>query len=427
MSEFLIATFEGGGNIAPCVGMIRRLLARGHRVRVLGDAVLRAEMEAAGAAFRPWSTAPSRADRRPESDTMRDWAATEPGGGLIRLLDHLTIGPAAEYAADTFAELTRAPADALLCCDVMFGPTIGAEAAGVPFVMFGTNVSILPIEGIPPLGPGLMPPTTAEDHAMAEGVAAWFQAMMNERLPLLNAARATYGLPPLATAMEQPRRARMTLLATSPAFDFPATALPPDLRYVGPLLDPPDWAAGWDSPWAADDARPLVLVALSSTFQDQAGTIQRLLDATASLPLRVVVTLGPALAGAVLRVPTNAAVLDHASHDAVMREAALIVTHCGHGTVMRALAHHRPMLCLPMGRDQNDNAARVVARGAGIRLAPDAETSALREVITTLLAEPSYAEAAAALGRAIAYAATPDALVDALEELTDCARCRDAA
>lgn len=427
MPEFLIATFEGGGNIAPTIGMIRRLRARGHGVRVLADTVLRAEMEAAGATFRAWTTAPSRADRRPESDTMRDWAATEPGGGLIRLLDHLTIGPAAAHAADTFAELTRAPADALLCCDVMFGPTIAAEAAGLPFVMFGANVSMMPVEGIPPVGPGLMPPTTPEDHAVAEGVAAWLQAMLNERLPVLNAVRATYGLAPLAAAVEQPRRANMTLLATSPAFDFPATTLPPELRYVGPLLDPPDWVAGWQSPWAEDDARPLVLVALSSTFQDQLGTIQRLLDAAASLPLRMVVTLGPALAGAVLRLPANAVALDQASHDAVMREAALVITHCGHGTVMRALAHHRPMLCLPMGRDQNDNAARVVARGAGIRLAPDAGTPALREAIVMLLTEPSYAEAAAVFGRAIADAATPDALVEALEELTGCAQRRDAA
>ena len=61
-----------------------------------------------------------------------------------------------------------------------------------------------------------------------------------------------------------------------------------------------------------------------------------------------------------------------------MARAALVVTHCGHGTVMRALSHGRPMLCLPMGRDQNDNAARVVARGAGLRLGADAAPPAIR-------------------------------------------------
>ena len=43
-------------------------------------------------------------------------------------------------------------------------------------------------------------------------------------------------------------------------------------------------------------------------------------------------------------------------------DAAAVVTHAGHGTIMRALAHGIPLLCLPMGRDQDDNAARVFAQ-----------------------------------------------------------------
>ena len=426
MAEFLVTTFEGGGNVPPVLGMIRRLVARGHRVRLLSDAVLREEAEAAGASFRAWTTAPSRPDRRPESDPLEDWAASEPGGGLLRLLDRMTIGPAAAHAADTLAELRRAPADALVCSDLMFGPIIGAEAAGVPFATFASNIAVVPIEGIPPRGPGLAPPATEAERELAAGVAAWFRTMLDERLPVLNAARATVGLAPLAETIEQPRRAAMTLLATSPAFDFPATSLPPGLRYVGPLLDAPDWAAAWESPWDAQDARPLVLVALSTTFQDQVGTIQRLLDAMGSLAVRAVVTLGPALDGVALRVPGNAHVVASASHDALMREAALVVTHCGHGTVMRALAHRRPMLCLPMGRDQNDNAARVAARGAGIRLAPDADVPALRDAIAALLTDPRYA-AAAALGTAIAATTREEALVEALEELVAGPACRHAA
>lgn len=427
MADFLITTFEGGGNVPPVLGMIRRLRARGHSVRVLGDAVLGAEMEAAGATFRPWTTAPNRADRRGESDPIRDWAATEPGGGLLRGLDTIMIGEAANYAADTRAELRRQPADALLCSDLLFGPAIAGEAAGIPVVIFACNINLMPMEGVPPVGPGLAPATTPEEHEVAAGVAAWFRAALDDRLPVLNAARAAHGLAPVSRPEEQHERAAMTLLATSPAFDFPATRLPPGLRYVGPLLDAPGWAPDWASPWAEDDERPLVVIALSSTFMDQAGVIQRLLDSVAGLPLRAVATLGPGLAGTALRVPENAQVIDGASHDAMMRVASLVVTHCGHGTVMRALAHGRPMLCLPMGRDQNDNAARVAFRGAGIRLTPDAAVEDLRDAISALIAEPHYAAAAQALGTAIAAATQPDALVEALEELLAPPVCRHAA
>ncbi len=427
MREFLFATWEGGGNVAPVAGAVRRLRARGHRVRALADDASRAELEAAGAEVCPWRSAPNRSDRRPETCPLREWEATEPGGGLLRVLDRLMIGPARAYAADTLAELRREPADVLVSSEMLFGPMIAAEACGVPLALLGVNISLFPIEGMPPIGPGLAPPRTEEERAAAAQVAAWMAAQLEARLPVLNAARAAFGLPPLGSVLQQPAAARLTLLATSSAFDFPVPALPSHLRYVGPLLDEPDWAGGWESPWPAGDPRPLVLVALSTTFQDQASVIQRVLDACAPLPVRVVATLGPALAGAVLRVPGNAVVLDHASHQAIMREAALVVTHCGHGTVMRALAHGRPMLCLPMGRDQNDNAVRVTERGAGLRLAHETEPADLRAAIWRLLTEASFPQAAEALCRAIACADEPDALVEALEGVAARGHCRTAA
>jgi MGT family glycosyltransferase len=427
MREFLFTTWEGGGNVAPVAGAVRRLRARRHRVRALADNATRADLEAAGADVLPWRSAPNRPDRRPETCPLREWEATEPGGGLLRVLDRLMIGPAEAYAADTLGELRREPAGVLVSSEMLFGPMIAAEASGVPLALLGANISLFPIEGMPPIGLGLAPPRTEEERAVAAQAAGWMAAQLEARLPALNTARAAFGLPPLDRVLQQPAAARLTLLATSSAFDFPVPALPPRLRYVGPLLDEPEWAGWWQSPWPAGDPRPLVLVALSTTFQDQASVIQRVLDACAPLPVRVVATLGPALAGEVLRVPENAVVLDRASHQAIMREAALVVTHCGHGTVMRALAHGLPILCLPMGRDQNDNAVRVTERGAGLRLAPDANAGDVRTVISRLLAEAGFANAAQALRRAIACADEPNALVEALEGLAAWGSCRAAA
>jgi UDP:flavonoid glycosyltransferase YjiC (YdhE family) len=70
----------------------------------------------------------------------------------------------------------------------------------------------------------------------------------------------------------------------------------------------------------------------------------------------------------------------------VMREAALVVTHGGHGTVMRALVSRTPMLVIPHGRDQNDNAVRVTHRGAGLSLMPDASVDAIRTACSRLFA-----------------------------------------
>jgi UDP:flavonoid glycosyltransferase YjiC (YdhE family) len=55
-----------------------------------------------------------------------------------------------------------------------------------------------------------------------------------------------------------------------------------------------------------------------------------------------------------------------------------------------------------MGRDQNDNAIRVVERGAGLCVKPTASVDAIRASVERLLREPTYRDAARRLGAAIA-------------------------
>jgi UDP:flavonoid glycosyltransferase YjiC (YdhE family) len=105
-----------------------------------------------------------------------------------------------------------------------------------------------------------------------------------------------------------------------------------------------------------------------------------------------------------------------------MTEAALVITHGGHGTVMRALVHERPMLIIPHGRDQNDNAVRVTSRGAGLGLTADASVEAIGSAVGALLREPSFAAAAAALGKQIAKEARDSPVVELLENLAGVSR-----
>jgi hypothetical protein len=142
-------------------------------------------------------------------------------------------------------------------------------------------------------------------------------------------------------------------------------------------------------------------------------------NALAALPVRAVVTLGPGLAADAVKCSArNVVVCRSAPHDAIMREAAVVVTHGGHGTVMRALAHRVPILCMPMGRDQNDNAVRVVARGAGLNLPPAASSSEISGALRRLLEDPAFAQSARQLGDAVAAEA---AASTAPGELVECA------
>jgi UDP:flavonoid glycosyltransferase YjiC (YdhE family) len=416
--DFLFTTWEGGGNVPPILSIVRRLLARGHRVRVMSDACNRPEVEAAGAEFVPWSAAPSRPDKTAASDVLRDWEVP-PERTVAVLRDRIMCGPAMGYAQDAFAALTARPADLLVTSEMLTGAMIAAEATGTRCAMLGANISLFPIPGVPPLGTGLLPPRNAEERRRFDEIVDAVGRMFNEGLPTVNEVRRAFGLAPIANVAEQTQIAERYLLATSAAFDFPADVLPAHVRYVGPELGDPSWATPWRSPWPAGDDRPLVLVAFSTTYQGHDGALRRVVDALGELPVRAVVTLGPALAAGRLPAPANVHVCASAPHGPLMREAAVVVTHAGHGSVVRALAAGAPLLCMPMGRDQNDNAARVTARGAGLTLPPDAPTSEIRAAIGRLLDEDGFRDAAARLGTAIADDAERSTAVAELESLAE--------
>ena len=167
-------------------------------------------------------------------------------------------------------------------------------------------------------------------------------------------------------------------------------------------------------PPAGDD--PLVLVAMSSTFQDQVPDLRRIASALGRLPVRGVITAGPALDLDGFKAPANVQVVASAPHSEVLRHAAAAVTHGGHGTVVKALAAGVPLVVIPMGRDQGDNAARVVAHGAGIRLKRSAPGSATSEAVKRVLDDPSFKKAAARIGEAIRAGAGPGLAVETIEE-----------
>lgn len=74
-------------------------------------------------------------------------------------------------------------------------------------------------------------------------------------------------------------------------------------------------------------------------------------------------------------MPENVVARRFVSHGVVLPQAQLVITHAGLGTVMAALTHGVPLLCIPLKNDQIENAARVVSAGAGRTLGSHARRS----------------------------------------------------
>ena len=76
-----------------------------------------------------------------------------------------------------------------------------------------------------------------------------------------------------------------------------------------------------------------------------------------------------------------------------------------------------PLIVVPLGRDQPDNAGRVVHAGAGIRLRKNATVSALRTAISRVIEDPRYRAAAQHMAARLAAERDDDRAVDELERL----------
>jgi UDP:flavonoid glycosyltransferase YjiC (YdhE family) len=211
------------------------------------------------------------------------------------------------------------------------------------------------------------------------------------------------------------------LVATARAFDFPA-AIPDWAHYIGPVLDDPVWALG-DASLVddlfdpADAGLPLVVVGVSgSHIEGQEDMVRRVAVALASLPVRGLVCTGPYVDPAVVPGTDRVRVVRSAPHSEVFPRADVVVTHGGHGTIIKALALGKPVLCLPGIRDQKDNAVRMTERGAGLALKPSASSTRIAAAVRRLLDEPRFAVAAAELGARIRSEIDDDRLVELLEE-----------
>lgn len=425
----LFTTYEGGGHVPPALTVARRLQDRGWTVLFVSDEATRAAADREGLPFQAWTRAPNRAAQAQADDPLEDWRARAPWSVVRAVCDAVITGPAADYAADTKALIEQFRPDVIVSMELLFGVMAAAEATQTPLALLTGNLWCFPTrEDVPPFGPGFRASPSAwalgRDRTTRRIIARWYDVGLAD----LNAARSGLGLPPLARTLDQLQAARLILLGVARALDWsgsetgwrsspsssessadPSPKSPRsrtstvDVRflYAGPLLSVPEWARV-AAPAPSLAGRPLVLVSFSTTFQDQAPVMRRCIEALSGLPVQGIATLGPAMQVAHMPRAANVEVVQSASHDEIVPRCAAMICHGGHGTVLRPLTHGVPVLCLPMGRDQPENAVRIAARGAGLVLPKTAGAGRIARAVARLLGEPSFRARAARLGASVA-------------------------
>jgi UDP:flavonoid glycosyltransferase YjiC (YdhE family) len=335
--RILIVSWDGGGNAVPAYHLGRRLLRAGHDVHLLGWVDQARAATAAGLQFTAYPSVPPWPDDVAQDDRLEV------------LFGHLRGDVTRAEIAAVIEDLRP---DALVIDGMMLAAYDAAGDSGLPTVVLCHLLASL-FSG--PWGEMVMGRPVADLFDGVDRVLALTDARFDEA----GAHHAVTYVGPV----------------THPDVDRSPSAL----RAAGlsELLVPGD-------PW--------VLTSLSTTRQGQRDVLPGLLDQLAELPVRALLTLGGVVDPADIVAPANVLVHAFVPHEQVFPHMAAYVSHAGLSGISTALAYGVPLVCVPQGRDQGHNAARVVACGVGL----STEIGGVASGVLEVLGDPSYAEAAAA-------------------------------
>jgi UDP:flavonoid glycosyltransferase YjiC (YdhE family) len=368
----LVVTWASGGNLPPLRAAAELLASREFDVDVLASSATRADAERRGLATHAYRRTPEPDLSVPFEEQAGRFMAQAAGFDLARDVRELAQGLAPD----------------LMLVDCMLPAALAAgEAAGL------RTASLVHF------------PYALARSVMARGEGAW----TTDR-PTLDATRRRLGLRPTASDLEAWESPDLLLVTLPRWFDAPGE-LPGHVVHAGPL------GVAVGPPREPVQAARALLAFSTTVMEGQRRLVANVCAAIERAGIAGLLTLGPALDAALADAVAGVEVAEWADHDEVMRSCDLVVTHGGLGTTLRALAHGRPLLLLPLGRDQHFNAARVEQLGAGLVLDAESSPDTIAGAIVRLRAGPSFREGARQAAMAIAAERADDSAANALSRL----------
>jgi UDP:flavonoid glycosyltransferase YjiC (YdhE family) len=367
-----LGAFGQPGHAFPMLALGARLAARGHRV-----------------AYETWSR----------------WREPVEAAGM-------EFVAAPEYPVFPTRERPLKPYEAVVLAAAESRRAIVAELEGIPFATLIPHVNPVGAPGFPPYSFGARIPRTRLGSRLWRTLDQPVERGLRRGRTELNETRSRLGLPPVHR-LHGGLSPHLCLFATFPQLEYPR-AWPPEAHIVGPLM--------WEPPSAEVEPppgeQPLVLVAPSTAQDPEQRLLTCALEGLAGEPIRVLATTNRKPLPGPIVPPANARLVEWLSYSRTIPQAALVVCHAGHGTVVRALACGTPLLAVPHSGDMAENAARIDWAGVGVRLPWRLlSPGTLRFAVRRSLGEQRFAIRARALARWARDNDGPTRAAELVEEL----------
>lgn len=393
MATLLFATQPGSGHFNPLLSIARRLEARGHRVAFTcsGPPAFHEQVRKSGVTLHPL--------RQPLSLTVPAALMLPHSQGLLETAIAVLVftGDLVPHARAIYSLCSELGPDAIVSDFACPAAAMAAERAGLPWVSVYHAGLAYRGPGVPPLGSGL---PIGGRWGWRGRLCGWLEqvgnALVNRRI---SRARARLGL----AAVQRDyfwTSPWLTLVLSAEAVEAPRHAVTPETCFIGPCF-----AERSGEPFELVrrlPERPLVYVSLGTVFNRKPGVFHRILTGLQH-DCELVVSAGGAYQ-VLARGSYESSVHLYARVPQVdlLPRVDAVVSHGGNNTVNETLAAGKPLLVLPVGGEQQDNASRVEFLGAGLQagLATPAET--IRKLVGRLVREPGFRESATACAAVLA-------------------------
>jgi len=309
-----------------------------------------------------------------------------------------------EYYTRRIVTFIREHRPDVLVTDFAFpASSFAADITGTPYVT--VYHSGLPFHGddIPPFGSGL--PIGTDDQETLRLYARAEERTLQGLDHHLNQAREKFGLTPMAPDMlRRPYSPWLNLVASATAAEAPRSNLTANTLFIGPCFARHGETAA-DFPFDQLRAdRCKVYVSLGTVYNNRPAVFKKIMHALDDPLYQTIISAGGAYQALQREtIPRNAMIFKHVPQVALLPRIDLFISHGGNNSTNEALASGKPLIVLPVGGEQADNASRVVYLGVGQRLDIAQFTEAqLRAAVETIRTNVAFRERAEMIGKALA-------------------------
>jgi rhamnosyltransferase subunit B len=391
--RWLLTSWGSHGDLHPFLALGRGLMARGHKVTLVGHPDWGAETEAAGLRFVA-TDEPSRENfltNRPEIVSMQ-W------GGMrsVHTLVNHAIAPSFDAIMATL--LAEAPAhDVMIAHHFVFPAPAVAELTGIPW-------------GTVSLAPGVVPSSyslpagyfgRASHHWLGRG-RQWLIWSIGRICisflvdPVVNQFRRKHGLKPIRDAAFSVHSPVLNLQLYSEHYAPGPPDWSDEKRYGGFCFYDPGSETSLSPEVEAflQAGEPPGLFTLGSAAVRYPGTFyQEAVDSLTALGLRGILLIGPK-ENRPARLPDTVLAISYVPYGLIMPRVRAVVHQCGIGTLSHTLRAGVPSVACPFAFEQPNNAHRLEALGvAEILLPHERDAKHIAQALQRLLAGDARAKA----------------------------------